>query len=416
MNRDSLVFHADFRRLWTGDAISQAGTTITMVALPLLAVTGLHASPFQVGLLTTFERLAFLTIGLPAGAWVDRMRRRSVMIIADLVRAFALGTIPAAALAGVLSIGQLYGVVLLTGCMTVFFDVSYQSYLPFLVGRSRLVEGNAKLQGTQSAVQVAGPGAGGLLVQLLTAQYTIVLDAASYLWSAIWVGLIRAREPKPRQDTHAGLIADIREGLAFILGNRMLRAIAGSTATSNLFTTAGQSMLIVLLARHLGLPAGVIGALLSIGAAGGILGAFTAGRLAERIGHGRIIWISIAVTAPLALIQPFLQLDWTLGLFAVFEVVVSAGVVIYNITQVSFRQQLCPEHLLGRMNATMRFFVWGTMPLGGLLGGALGDTIGIRATLLVTGLGASTAFLWAYLSPLRTARQLPNNPDQEIPS
>ncbi len=413
MNKESLVFHRDFRRLWTGDAMSQFGTNVTAVALPLLAVTGLHATPFQVGLLTTFEQLAFLAIGLPAGAWVDRMRRRNVMVVADLVRAVALGTIPAAAVFGMLSLNQLYGVVLLTGCMTVFFDVSYQSYLPFLVGRDRLVEGNAKLEGTQSVAVLAGPGVGGLLVQLLTAPYTIILDAASYLWSALWIGAISHREPKPQHDTHAGLIHQIRKGLIFVLKNPMLRAIAGTTATSNLFTTAGQSMLIVLLARHLGLPAGVIGVLMSIGAVGGVLGAVTAGRLANRIGHGRIIWASLAVTSPLTLIQPFLQRDWTLGVFAAFQVVIFAGIVIYNVTQVSFRQQLCPEHLLGRMNATMRFFVWGAMPLGGLLGGILGDTIGIRPTLLVTGLGALTAFLWAYLSPLRSTRDLPTNPDQQ---
>ena len=256
MNRESLLFHADFRRLWIGDSISQVGTMVTMLAMPLLAVKVLHATPFQVGLLTTFEFLAFLVIGLPAGAWVDRMRRRNVMIAADLGRAVILGSVPVAAALGVLTIWQLYAVVLLNGACTVFFDVSYQSYLPFLVGRQRLVEGNAKLQGTQSVAQVAGPGVGGLLVQLLGAPYAIATDAASYLWSAAWVGAIRGREPKPERVPGSNLVQEIREGVGFIVGHRILRSIAGCTATSNLWSSAAYPVLVVLLARTLDLSAG----------------------------------------------------------------------------------------------------------------------------------------------------------------
>lgn len=412
MTRESLLFHREFRLLWTGDALSQVGTTMMPLAFPLLAVTMLHASVFEVGLLTTFQNLAFLVIGLPAGAWVDRMRRRSVMILADLGRAVTLGSIPLAAALGVLTIWQVYGVVLITGCLTVLFDVSYQSYLPFLVGRARLVEGNSKLQGTQSVAQVAGPGVGGFLVQWLTAPYAILTMALTYLWSASWVGAIRRIEPAPERSTRRHLVQDIREGVAFITGHRLLRAIAGCTASANLFFSAGQSMLIVLLARQLNLPAGVIGALLSVGACGGIAGAFMARRLAGRIGQGPVIWISLAVTSPLTLVWPFLHRDWTLGLFVVSELAVSAGNVIYNVTQVSFRQALCPERLLGRMNATMRFFVWGTMPIGGFLGGALGSTLGVRFALLFAAIGLSLASLWIYCSPLRWMRELPSSPEE----
>ncbi len=404
---DSLLRHRDFCRLWAGDAISQVGTMVTMLAMPLLAVKTLHATPFQVGLLTTFETLAFLLIGLPAGAWVDRMRRRSVMIVGDLGRAAALGSVPLVAAFGGLTIWQLYAVVLITGVLTVFFDVSYQSYLPFLVGRQHLVEGNSKLQGTQSVAQVAGPSLGGLLVQLLTAPYAVALDAASYLWSALWVGSIRAREPQPERPAQTHLLHEVREGVAFVVRHRLLRAIAACTSSFNLFFTAAQSMLIVLLARNLHLPAGVIGLLLAAGAVGGLAGALLARRLADRFGQGRIIWLSCAMTTPFMLIAPFLQRDATLVLFVVAEFVMYGGTVVYNVTQVSFRQALCPERLLGRMNATMRFLVWGTMPLGGLLGGALGDTIGIRMTILVGVIGASLAFLPVYFSPLRTMRELP---------
>ena len=408
-----LLHHRDFRRLWAGDAISQIGTMITMLALPLLAVKELHATPFEVGLLTTFETVAFLLVGLPAGAWVDRMRKRSVMIVGDLGRAAALGSVPLVAAFGGLTMWQLYAVVLITGVLTVFFDVSYQSYLPFLVGREHLVEGNSKLQGTQSVAQVAGPSLGGLLVQLLTAPYAIAIDAASYVWSALCVGRIGAREPQPERPVETHLIHEVREGVSFVVRHPLLRAIAGCTASFNLFFTAAQSMLIVLLARNLHLPAGVIGLLLAAGAVGGLAGALLARRLADRFGQGPIIWLSCATTTPWMLIAPFLERNATLALFVVAELVLYAGTVVYNVTQVSFRQALCPERLLGRMNATMRFLVWGTMPLGGLLGGALGATIGVRLTILVGVIGASLAFLPVYLSPLRTMRELPGHEPEE---
>jgi len=409
VDRGSLLFHADFRRLWIGDAISQVGTMVTMLAMPLLAVKVLHATPFEVGLLTTFEFLAFLVIGLPAGAWVDRMRRRDVMIAADLGRMVILGSVPVTAAFGALTIWQLYAVVLLAGGLTVFFDVSYQSYLPFLVGRERLVEGNAKLQGTQSVAQVAGPSVGGFLVQLLGAPYAIAVDAVSYLWSALWVGAVRSREPRPERAADAHLLQEIREGVSFITEHRILRSIAGCTATSNLWNAAGTPVLIVLLARTLDLSAGVIGVLFSAAAVGGLLGALVARRLADRIGQGPTIWLSVALSSPLMFVQPFLQRDWTLAVFVATQVAWYGGVVVYNITQVSFRQALCPERLLGRMNATMRFLVWGTMPIGGLLGGALGSTVGVRPALFITAAGESLSFLWVYLSPLRWMRELPTH-------
>jgi MFS family permease len=385
----------------------------TAVAMPLLAVRTLHATPFEVGLLTTFEYLAFLVIGLPAGAWVDRTRRRSVMITADLGRAALLGWVPLAAALGVLNLAQVYAVVFAVGCLTVFFDVSYQSYLPFLVGRDHLAEGNAKLQGTQSVAQVAGPSAGGFLVQALTAPYAILANVGTFLWSACWVWSIKAREPRPERALDRNLLREVREGVAFIVRHPVLRQVAAATGTANLWSSAAQGMLVVLLARTLGLSAGVIGLLMAAGAAGGLLGAFTARPLARLVGEGPATWLSLAVTSPLTLVQPFLHRNWTLGLFVVAQIGFSAGTVIYNVTQVSFRQRLCPEDLLGRMNASMRFLVWGTMPLGGLLGGALGSAIGVRATLLVAATGQSLAFLWVFFSPLRSLRTVTASPDQD---
>ncbi|HEX5496771.1 MAG TPA: MFS transporter, partial [Mycobacteriales bacterium] len=265
----------------------------------------------------------------------------------------------------------------------------------------------AKLQGTQSVSQVAGPSLGGFLVQLLTAPYALLVDSVSYLWSAGCVVAIGHREPRPERPANAHLGREIREGLAFVLGHRLLRSIAICTGGSNLFSGAGGAMLIVLLARDLDLPAGTIGLLFSASAIGGLAGAMVARRFAGWIGQGPAIWVSVAASAPFALIQPFLHRNWTLGLFVVAQVVLFSGVVIYNITQVSFRQALCPERLLGRMNATMRFLVWGTLPLGGLLGGVLGATIGVRPALFVAAVGTSLAFLPVFFSPLRTMRELP---------
>jgi MFS family permease len=412
--RGGLWHHMDFRRMWIGETVSQFGSQISQLALPLVAILVVHASTFEVGLLTTFEMLAFLVVGLPAGAWVDRMRFRSVLIVNDVLRALALGSIPLAQAWGILTIEQLYIVALVVGVCTVFFDVAYQSYLPQLVDRSAIVEGNAKLQASESVSQIAGPGLGGALIQALTAPYAVLIDAVSFLWSAGWVGAIQARPPKPERKPDRHLGREIKEGLRFVLGNRLLRAIAMCTGSSNLFNTLGFAVFYVLLARDLHLSPGVIGLIMSTAAIGGLLGSLVATRIAERLGQGPTIWISIALSLPTSFVAPFVHRDWTLYLLAASFIVFWATVVVYNITQVSFRQGLCPPYLLGRMNATMRFLVWGTMPLGGFLGGVLGSTIGVRNTLLVAAIGGCVAVLPVFFSPLRTMRDLPTYvPDNE---
>jgi MFS family permease len=406
--RGGLWHHLDFRRLWIGETVSQFGSTISQLALPLVAILIVHASTFEVGLLVTFQMAAFLVVGLPAGACVDRMRFRAVLIANDFLRALALASVPLAYWLGVLTIGQLYLVALLTGICTVFFDVAYQSYLPQLVEREQLVEGNAKLQATESVSQIAGPSIAGVLIQVLTAPYAILLDAVSFAWSASWVAAIRARPPKPERRADRNLRREISEGLRFVLGNRLLRSIALCTGTSNLFGSMASAVFYVLLARELGLSPGLIGLIESTSAIGGLAGSLIARRFAERVGQGPAIWISALTIGPFGFVAPFVQRDWTLAVLAVAQGVMWVNVVIYNITQVSFRQGLCPPALLGRMNATMRFLVWGTMPLGGLLGGVLGSVIGVRQTLFVVAVGGALAFLPVFLSPLRTMRELPS--------
>jgi MFS family permease len=399
--------HLDFRRLWIGETVSQFGTMISQLALPLVAILVVHATTWEVGLLGAFQTVPFLLVGLPAGAWVERMRFRSVLIVNDLARAAALGSIPLAALLGALSIGQLYAAALVAGVATVFFDVAYQSYLPELVGRDRLVTGNARLQASESVSQIAGPSAAGLLIQALTAPYAVLADALSFLWSAAWITAIEARPPRPERKPDRHLGREIREGLRFVLGNPLLRAIAMCTGTANLFGAISQAVFYVLLARDLHIAPGIIGLITSAAAVGGLAGALGATRFAARLGQGPAIWMSTLAIAPCGFVAPFAQRGWSLGLLAVAEAGIGTGAVLYNITQVSFRQGLCPPELLGRMNATMRFLVWGTLPLGGVIGGGLGTLIGVRATLLVAAAGGALAFLPAFLSPLRGMRELP---------
>jgi MFS family permease len=404
--RPGLWHHADFRRLWIGETVSQFGSAISQLALPLVAILTLHASTFEVGALTAVQMSAFLVVGLPAGALVDRMRFRVVLIVNDAVRAVALASIPLAAGFGVLGIGQLYVVALVTSVSTVFFDVAYQSYLPELVTKDELVDGNAKLQASESVSQIAGPGLGGLIVQALTAPYAVLVDAVSFAWSGGWIAAIRARpaKPAPSADRHLG--REIAEGLAFVVRNPILRAITACTALWNFFAAIGMAVFYVLLARTLHLSAGVIGAIDAVSAVGGLLGSLVAARVAARLGQGPAIWVSILVAAPTGLVAPFLHRDWTLGLLVLSQLVFWASTVVYNVTQVSFRQAVCPPHLLGRMNATIRFVVWGVLPLGGLLGGVLGATIGVRATLFIVGLGGFLPVLPVVFSPLRRAREL----------
>jgi predicted MFS family arabinose efflux permease len=257
---------------------------------------------------------------------------------------------------------------------------------------------------------------GGLLIQVLTAPYAILVDAVSFLWSASWVAAIRSRPPKPERKPDRHLGREILEGLRFVVGNRLLRSIAACTGTSNLFSNVAFPVYFILLARNLHLSAGVIGLFTSVMAVGGLLGSLVAARIAKRFGQGPTIWGSIAVSIPPAFIVPFVHRDWTLGLMAFGQVVMWGSAVVYNITQVSFRQGLTPERLLGRMNATMRFFVWGTIPIGAFLGGVLGSTIGIRPTLLVAAIGGSLALLPVFFSPLRTMRELPKYIDDHDPA
>jgi MFS family permease len=399
--------HSDFLLLWGGDAVSQVGTMVSHLALPLLAATSLGATPWQMGLLVAAERGAFLLVGLPAGVLLDRVRRLPVMIAADVVRFALFGSIPLAWALDGLTFAHLLAVALLGGVATVLFDVGYQSVLPAVVGRAGLVEGNAKLESTRAGAEAAGPALGGGLVQLVGAGAAVLVDAVSYLVSAAFLVRMRTREDVPSRDPARSLRADMAEGLRFVLRHPLLRPIALCTGTANLFGGVLAAVSVLFLARDLGQPPAVIGLVLAGGSAGGLLGAVTAGAWIRRLGQGRTVLTAPTVTAPAALVLPLTTAGAGLAWYAAGTAAVAYGVVVYNVAQVSFRQSVCPEHLLGRMNASIRFLVWGTIPLGGLLGGALGGWLGLRATLLVMALGIVLAPLWLLASPLRRLRDLP---------
>ncbi|GAA1351086.1 MFS transporter [Saccharothrix algeriensis] len=403
----SLWSHRDFRLLWVGDTISQFGSTVGRTVLPLLAAGALAATPLQMGVLTAANTAAFLLIGLPAGVWVDRLRRRPVMLAADFARAALVLTVPVAWWLGALTFGHLVVVALLVGAATVLFDVAYQSYLPALVGRDQLVEGNSKLTASHSVASVSGPAMAGGVAQAVGAANGVLATGLGYLGSALFLLRIRTEEPPPRVADRRGLAAEIAEGLRFVFGNRSLRAVVGTTGTANFFDGVGMAVMVLFLARGLGLSEGVIGLLFSAAGVGGVLGALTANRWGARFGQERAIWLSMLLTQPFGLLLPLAGADWRLVFVVVADLVLAYGAIVYNITQVSYRQAICPDHLLGRMNASIRFVVWGAVPLGGLVGGLLGGAVGVVATLWVAAVGRALSVLWVVFSPLRTRDGVP---------
>ncbi len=400
--------HADFLKLWTAQTISVFGDHFSELAIPLIAVLTLGATPGQMGILTAVTRAPFLLIGLFAGVWVDRLPRRPVLITGDLGRAIVLLSIPLAAVLGSLSMLHLYAVGLLVGILTVFFDVAYQAYLPALVHRGQLVEGNSKLEATRSLAGLAGPSVAGIVIQLVSAPLAIVLDAISFIASGGLISLIRRREESAQRPARGPVLVEVREGLSVVLGNPLLRSIAGCTGTSNFFSSALFALYILFATRELKLGPAQIGVIFSIGGVTGLIGALMAGRVANRLGVGRTI-VGASLLFGLAQVPIAAASAGTAWLLIVSTMLVSFANPIYNINQVSLRQAITPHGLQGRMNATMRFLVWGTMPLGGVLGGALGTSLGLRAAIAAAAAGGLLAFLWVALSPVRTLRAIPDH-------
>jgi MFS family permease len=409
--------HPDFLKLWSAETVSQVGSQVGQLALPLVAVITLGSSPFEVAALTTLVFLPFIVFTLPAGVWIDRMRRRPILIAGDLGRFVLLATVPAAYVLDLLTIWQLYGVGFAYGICTVFFDVAYQSYLPSLVVREQLVEGNSKLELSRSASQMAGPGLGGILVQVLTAPYAILVDAISFLGSGLFLLGIRKHEELPERESgapHPSMLREAREGLGFVLGNRYLRAIATCTAISNFATFLAFAIFLVYAVRVLDLSPAAVGIVFSISSVGSLAAALTVTRVSARLGIGPTIIGSAFVFGPAFALIPLAPQSSPIPFLVASFVLFGYFAVVYNITQVSFRQAICPDRLQGRMNSVMRFIVWGVMPLGSLLGGALATWIGLRETMWIGAAINSVAFVPILLSPVRTLREMPTPAPAEL--
>jgi MFS family permease len=408
--RGGLWRHPDFLKLWSAETISVFGSQFTGLALPLVAVLLLDASAFAVSALFVIEFLPFILFAIPAGVWVDRLPRKPILVIADLARAALLVTIPIAYALDALMLGHLYAVGFLVGICTVFFDVAYQSYLPSLVERKQLVEGNSKLEISRSTSQLAGPGAAGGIVSALGAPVAILLDSISFFLSAAFLFTIRKEERLPEKTVGAippSMLAEAREGLSFVVRNPYLRPITICTGTVNLFWSMSSALLVVYAIRVLEMSPALLGIAFSLGHLGPFVAALTTSRISGRLGVGPTILVMSILFSGSMLLLPLATQDTALPFLAVWGIVFGFGAVGYNITQLSFRQAICPERLQGRMNAVIRFLVWGTMPLGALLGGALGTWIGLRPALWVAAIGAVFTFLPILLSPVPKLREMP---------
>jgi MFS family permease len=411
--------HPDFIKLWTGQSISELGSQVSQLAIPWLAAVGLHASPIEFSLLGVLGFLPFILFALPAGVWVDRLRRRQILIVGDSARAVLLAIIPVLWATGVLRIWHLLVLQFVIGVFTVFFDVAYQSYLPALVKREHLVDGNSKLQLTVSVAQVAGPSLSGGLIAAVTAPYAIVADAASFVVSTLFMLRMRHRENVPEREpgeSHPKMWPQVKEGLAWVLGNRYLRAIAGCTGTSNFFGQILFAVLLLYAVRVLHLSSVALGIAFAVGSVGSIAGALAANRLQKRLGVGPAIVMYAVIFSFAGLFFPLAPRSFPLPVLMAGLAVFGFAGVAYNITQVSLRQAMTPERLQGRMNAAMRWIVWGTIPLGTLTGGAIGQTIGLKAALWVSAVGGIPVFLWVLLSPVRSIRTMPEPVEEPTPA
>jgi MFS family permease len=407
----------EFLNFWAASAISDVGSQVSTLALPLIAALMLGATPWQMGLLAAAGAAPVLGVGLFAGVWVDRRRRRPVMIAADVARAVLLLAIPLASALGALTMEILYTVALLAGTLAVLFDVAFLSFIPSLVREDALIDANSKLELTSSTAQVAGPGLGGVLIGALGAPFAVVVDALSFLGSALFLLRTRVTEALPPRAERAGVVAEVREGLAVVIGHPILGALARCSATTSLFTGMFLAVYVLYMTRDLGLGPAAVGLVFATGGIGSLAGALVAGRVARRYGPGPAMVRTILVfglagmAIPLAVLVPRVALPLVL----VAEFAQWMTIVIYYVNAVSVRQALAPARLLGRINATMRFLARGAFPIGSLIGGGLGAGIGVPLTLVVATCGLLLAFAWLLLSPVRTLRTMPTQARPHAP-
>jgi MFS family permease len=397
-----------FLLLWIADAISKAGSRVTTIAVPLIAIDSLHASAMQVGWLAAASTAAFALVGLPAGVIADRVSRHRILVGTDLARATVLLSIPVAAALHALTLTQLYIVASAHGLCTVLFDTAHQSFVPDVVDSTRLVGANSRLGVDAAAAATVGPVAGGWLIQLVSAAAAVLVDAISFVGSAICVWLVPApRWSAPRARGHGWrqVWEEAVEGVRFVVGHRTLRPIALTAAGLAFFDTMLAAVILLFLSRDVGLPALAIGGLFSTGGVGAMAGAIVSARFARRLDCDRAIWSTAVLSGLCGLSIAMTGRGLALGYFVIGAFGSNAALVVFNVTQLSYRQTVTPRALLGRMNATMRVLVWGPMPVGALLGGVVGSAAGLRFTVLLALAGKLVAALPLLRSPARSARR-----------
>ncbi|MFY9571287.1 MAG: MFS transporter [Blastocatellia bacterium] len=398
--------HANFVRLWIGQTISVFGSLIGATAMAFTAILVLDATPFQLGLLSAARLIPGFLTGLAAGAWVDRLRRRPILIGADIGRAVLLATIPFAAVLGLLRIEHLYVVAFLVSILTIFFDVAYQSYLPSLIGRAELVEGNSKLSASNSVAEVSGFGVAGWLVQIFTAPMTMLIDAVSFVVSAVAVWMIDQPEEAASRESRADMRREIAEGLREVWRHPLLRATTACAFSREFFVGIYGTLVLLYMARDLGFAPGVLGTIFAVGGISSLMGAVATGSLTRRFGVGPSMILGLTLSGIALFLIPLAQgATLTAALLLILQQLAGDGALtIYQINQVSLRQTITPERLLGRVSASAEFLGLGATLAGSILGGVLGEMIGVRATLFLGALGALLSTLWLLLSPVRGLR------------
>jgi predicted MFS family arabinose efflux permease len=415
-NTKQLFRNPRFAWLFTAQTLSVMGSQLGGFAVTVVAVVMLSASEGEMGILNAANTAAFLVVGLLAGAWVDRWVKRRVMIIADLVRMVMMALIPILYFAGSLQIWHLIVIGAVVGVATVFFDVAYQSVIPILFKSEHIAPANSALETSSQISHISGPPIAGSLIAFMTAPVVLIFDAVSFGVSALTLSFIKDDEkPKPREDRRP-LHKEIAEGVKFVWNEPIIRAVSFCTSSTNLFNTIGTTLMGIYVLRELEISLPVFGLIMTIAGVGGLLGASMSAKLAAWMGEGQLIAVSAFGSAAAFMMVPLTGLVdhfWAPFILAAIEFAISFFVLTYNITQVSARQRICPKPLLGRMNASIRFFVWGVMPIGALLAGVLGTAFGAFTTIVIGGVGMLFASLFVILHPLARMRKLPVAPENQ---
>ena len=408
-NSSAVLRNRNFQYLWAGQTVSAIGDQMTGLALPVLAVTMLHATEWQVGMMNAAGMSMFLLIGLPAGAWVDRWLKRRVMILADVVRMLVVLSVPLAWWAGILNMTYLIAGAAVISAANVFFDVAYQSVLPIMLPKEHMAKANSALETTKQTSMLVGPAVIGFLLTIVKAPLLMLADAVSFLVSLISVSRIKMDESQIAKKDRGRLRDEILEGVKFVTKHPIIGRITASTATFNFFTSGVHTLVPILVLRTMDASPALYGLVFTAAAGAGLIGAITAAKIGERIGQGNTVIGALVLSAVAAFGFPIAAI---IGDVSALPIVIAAEALmafsglVYNITQVSARQALCPEQLLGRMNASIRFFVWGVMPISALLAGGFATWFGLTSVFYVGAIGAVLSTWFIFASPLRGMKNI----------